>query len=117
VAVESIVTTGIGLSFVEPDAAGRTDEDGKARLTTFEADDGAQAGNYLVLISKDAPVPDAPESGGEDSDDYTPPPDNPAAPPRGRNDLPAEYGNAARSTLKAVVTAEGPNEYTFDLKD
>jgi hypothetical protein len=45
-----------------------------------------------------------------------PPPETPVA-PQPKPELPEKYNNPARTPLKAVVTAEGPNEYNLELKD
>ncbi|QDT52377.1 hypothetical protein Pan44_03870 [Caulifigura coniformis] len=99
----------------QPGAAGRTDDEGKCRLTTYEADDGAAAGNYMVLISKVEAMSETPASGGDDSDEYVPPSETPTAPAKRDNELPPKYNNPARTPLNAVVTSEGPNEYVFEL--
>ncbi len=101
----------------KPGASARTDAQGAAKLTTYDADDGAPAGNYIVLITKPAKGVEAPKGGGVDSNNYVPPPETTAQAPAAKPELPEKYNNAARTTLKAVVTAEGPNDYTFDLKD
>jgi hypothetical protein len=98
-------------------AAGRTDLAGECRLTTYQSDDGAPVGTYLVLVSKDELPADGPESGGDDSEDYVPPAEDPIGPDPSDNLLPARFNDPARTPLKVAVTAQGPNEFELELGD
>src|SRR5262245_38305869 len=48
-------------------AHGMTDENGKFRLSTFEENDGALAGDYKVTVTKSVPPPQPPEAEPGDS--------------------------------------------------
>ena len=109
---------GASVRFVKTDgksgASGITDSQGKFTLTTHEAGDGAQTGDYLVGISKvDLGKVDV-GHGSPGDKDYRPPSGN--APPPPKNLLPAQYAEPTPTGLKATVKAEGPNDFAFDLK-
>lgn len=90
-----------------------TDAAGKFVLSTHSAGDGAAAGDYMVGVTKmEAPKGDM-GGGSPETGDYRPPAEN-LPPPK--NLLPAKYATPMSSGLKATVTAEGPNEFPFDLK-
>jgi len=108
---------GASVRFVKTDgkagASGITDSQGKFTLTTHSAGDGAPAGDYMVGVSKlDLSKVDVGQGSPGDAN-YRPPVPN-ATPPK--NLLPAQYQEPSPNGLKATVTAEGPNEFTFDLK-
>jgi hypothetical protein len=92
-----------------PAATGLTDASGNFRLTSFDTDDGAVPGEYLVAIRKvqviktDRP-PNAP-------DDFTAPPADE------KWLLPVKYGHTSTSGLTASVKPDAPNNFTFELKD
>lgn len=84
-----------GADAVTPRPRGKTDETGTFRLTTYDADDGAPAGQYRVTVEQWA----------------TP---NPEQGPVNR--VPAKYANPAGSGFTADVST-GPNEpKLFTLK-
>ena len=83
-----------------PMAAGGTDANGRYRLTTRQPGDGAYLGRCKVLI---APWVAAPGDSSE----------APAEPVR--PDIPAVFRVAASSPLDVEVTAEGPNQFDFEL--
>lgn len=94
-----------------PPAAGTTDKEGRFRLETFSTDDGALIGEHTVTISKYTPL----QTGASSS---APPDDmRGAGPPPIRQVVPVRYTTPATSPLKAKVTADGPNDFTFDLAD
>lgn len=95
-------------------AAGTTDKNGEFVLNTYDSGDGAAAGKYRVAIIKSEVVPDAPVA-DVNSNDYVPPEQQKAAKPP-KSLVPPKYNSPAQSGLEATVTAEGPNEFTFDLK-
>jgi hypothetical protein len=84
--------------------AGMTDANGRFTLTTFDrtGNDGAILGEHTVSISKYIPDPNDPR----------PPALRPKVPV-----LPARYASMIDSPLRATVTAEGPNDFTFELVD
>lgn len=97
-------------------AFGKTNDEGEYSLTTFTIKDGAVEGNHAVTVAKyiqqveEAPVADI------ESEAYEPPRlgyEPPAKKPE--SGLPEKFANAATSGLTATVTADGPNEFNFDL--
>ena len=99
-------------------AFGRTDSDGRYRLTTFSSNDGAVEGKQSVMISKyTPPVVTTPEP-EVTSTDYQPPGYGPEpAPPAPTSDIPAKYSKPETSGLLAVVNAQGANEINFELTE
>jgi len=93
----------------------KTDQNGFYELTTFEPGDGAEAGDYVVMISKRETTPGDPSYGDPDSPNYgkkAPP----SAEPQTTDLLPKKYGSVTTSGLTAGVT-EGDNEFSFALTD
>lgn len=103
----------------QPAAFGRTGTDGTFTLTTYDAGDGAVAGNYHVLVSKSAGGSGAAAGppGGHDPDN----PDTFQAPKYPGKDsgsgsvLPEQYSKAETTPLTAEVTAGGENKFGFEL--
>jgi len=99
-----------------PSGFGKSDASGKFSLTTFDANDGAPAGSYQVLVTKteEAAATGAPSI---DSAEYVPPkeidPNRPA--PKPKSLIPEKYGVYGKSGMDATVTADGKNEFKFDL--
>jgi len=91
-------------------ANGLTDAQGKAKLKTYVDGDGAVLGSHKVMISKIIAV------GGQNVDVDDPKYDPNAPPPTMKYLLPQKY-SVPNSGLTAEVTASGPSEFTFDLKD
>lgn len=108
----------------QPVAYGRTNSSGEYALTTYEANDGAAAGPYVVLVTKstggssqgpsEEEVHEAMTSGG-------------GAPPGGHGGaggqdegsgslLPEKYSKQTASGLEANVTPDGENKFDFDLQ-
>jgi hypothetical protein len=100
-------------------AIGTTDAAGRFTLSTFGENDGAIPADYLVTIAKAA----ADEAGSA----YDPA--NPgaaygkamASSAIGRNstakdELPPKYANRGTSGLSQKVTADGANDFTFELQ-
>jgi hypothetical protein len=83
-------------------ATGITDTQGRFTLQTFSAGDGGVLGDHVVCISKT--VVDATAA---QKSPYS----------KTKSLLPAIYGTPVKTPLRATVTAEGPNEFKFDLKD
>lgn len=90
-------------------ATGQTDADGNFTLTTFEPNDGAIPGDYVVTITKFESLPESTGDAGRE------PPKPAAGPPKSL--IPQKYGDPKASGLKETVAAPGPNEFTFELKD
>ena len=91
-------------------ATGMTDAQGKAVLKTYVDGDGAVLGSHKVLISKMEAV------GGQSVDVDDPKYDPNAPPSTVKYHLPQKY-SLNTSGLTAEVSASGPSEFTFDLKD
>ena len=83
-----------------PMAAAGTDDDGRYRLTTRRPMDGAYIGRHKVIVT--AWMPGAGDTSGV------------AAEPE-RPDIPKVFRNAVTSPLNVEVTAEGPNQFDFEL--
>ena len=84
-------------------ASGLTDAQGRfTPCSVFAPDDGAVLGEHVVCIAKAIPDPN----------------DKSGSPYRkSRSLLPEGYATPMKSPLKALVTAEGPNDFRFDLTD
>lgn len=83
-------------------ANGKTDAEGRYRLTTFSNGDGAMAGDYRVTLMKFDEV----SSGAvaADGDDYVPP----SGPlPTPKNQLPKKFADPDKSGLTATVAETG----------
>jgi len=92
-------------------ATGTTDKDGRFRLETFSTSDGALLGEHTVVISKYvSPLGGDPLAPGQEKLWE-------GGPPPIRQLIPARYTTPAASPLRAKVTAEGPNDFSFDLTD
>jgi hypothetical protein len=82
-----------------PPAVGRTDEQGRYQLMTFEPGDGAIAGKYVVTITKYEGA--APTTGGEVSEEEYVPPEAAGRQEGPKNLLPAKYAAMHTSGLSA----------------
>jgi hypothetical protein len=82
-------------------ASATTGADGRFQLTTFEPNDGAIVGEHTVTIAKTAPAAD------KKDDPYA----------EHKSVIPEKYGNLKESGLKETVTADGPNDFKFELTD
>jgi len=81
-------------------ATGHTDASGRFKLATAKPDDGAMPGDYIVTL-------------GEHYDKAPPlPPIGQPLPMR----FPQQYGDPAKSSLKAKVEHGAKNDFTFDIK-
>lgn len=95
-------------------SSGVTDSEGRYQLSTFNADDGAQPGNYKIRVFKyersEAPASPASEA------EYVPPAEN-EVPRQPKNLLPDTYFNIARTPLEFTVTeSDSPQTYDIELK-
>jgi hypothetical protein len=82
-------------------ASGKTDEDGRYRLTTVEGYDGAIVGRHGVTVVKVAPTP-APHISDPDA---------------GKPLIPEKYFDASTSELTAEVVEGENNVFDFELHD
>ena len=95
-------------------AVGMTDASGKYTLTTWEAGDGALAGDYAVKIVKfEAAAADQTGVVADEEGAYLPTDPNDTG--QQTNLLPEKYSNPGTSGLTATVAA-GPNTIDFSLE-
>jgi len=100
-------------------AFGRTDADGRYRLSTFSSNDGAIEGRHIVTIVKvSAPQQPAEQVASIESDAYVPPGEGAStSPPPPKSEVPDKYGSQETSGLTAIVNADDNNEIDFELTD
>jgi hypothetical protein len=102
-----------------PVALGRTDSSGNYSLRTYEDDDGAAAGDYVVLITKSAPSSTSGPA-PHDAKSTGPGPaahQSKASATASKSEIPVKYNTAATSDLTATVKEDGENTFNFELKD
>jgi hypothetical protein len=88
-----------------PPATGQIQPDGTFVLGTYGSGDGAIVGSHTVRIAcNETQRPGYKPPVGEE-------------PGAGKSLIPEKYGQPSLSQLTAEVTADGPNEFPFDLKD
>lgn len=107
-------------------ASGKTDSEGKFKLTTFSTGDGAIPGEYTVTVlkldpaAKGADVNIDPET-GEYGADYSAMMDAAASGDdksiSESSVLPEKYGNAAESGIQRAVMEGQRNEFTIELDE
>lgn len=100
----------------QPAATGRTNANGEYTLTTYSGEDGAAAGDFVVLVVKSPKPADADPDAAHDAEG----PDGAmhAAQPgedESASELPARYKSKEESPLEATVTPDGDNTFSFDL--
>lgn len=107
-------------------ASGRTDADGKFKLTTLNPGDGAMPGKYKVSVSKSENLDPAAQITAEDMMKMV---SGGKAPPMGptkgkageaggtKYHVPKKYSTPGESGLTAEVKGSGTNDFTFDLVD
>jgi hypothetical protein len=99
-------------------AVGRTDAQGRAKLMTFVAGDGAMPGRYRVTIDK---LLDEAGPAGKTQEEYEAfwkaQKNGPAGQPPLKCELPWKYGQIEKTELTAEVSEEGKNSLRFDLVD
>jgi hypothetical protein len=107
----------------QPAATGRTGADGDYVLTTYEPGDGAAAGDYVVLVTKESasaggggPETGHDPTGGKFVDRDAMHSQLSAAGETPTSGLPEKYCRIEMSDLVATVKADGSNEFAFDLK-
>jgi hypothetical protein len=103
----------------QPVALGTTDDSGAFKLTTYEADDGAAAGKYSVVVTKykNESVGEALESEDENYGKDSGHDAQGAETTEETNNLvPSQFAKSETTTLKATVEAGGENKFDFDLK-
>jgi hypothetical protein len=103
----------------QPTAVGRTNDEGKFQLTTYEYGDGAAAGAFRVVVNKSIAVPASGGSAGKGGDHEA------AEAASGAHDaaaanakggvVPALYTRAADTPLNAEVKSDGENDFTLEI--
>ncbi len=83
---------------------GKTNENGEFSLTTYDPEDGAPEGRYVVTVKKSEQT-------------ITKPSEHPTLPPQSETVqlLPAEYGDLESTSLRATVITGGNNSFPFNL--
>jgi hypothetical protein len=98
-------------------ATGTTDSAGRFELTTFDTGDGAVIGDHVVTVSKVVGMGST--KAGQDPTamygEYLKKKEAGVDPMKGA--LPEIYKDPKTSPQKNHVTAEGPNDFTIELKD
>ena len=89
-----------------------TDDNGKYVLTSFHPSDGAVPGSYIVLITKQQAMN---EMTPQESRAYYERTGASPPLPTYKDLLPKKYGNHESSGLSAEVSAEGENQFDFEL--
>ncbi len=100
-------------------AGGKTDSDGRFKLTTFDTNDGAPVGEHAVTIVKYKKVASPTQEINLDNPGaaYTKQMADAASgkSTAGESELPAKYADPKESGLRRTVTDQGPNEFNFEL--
>lgn len=111
----------------QPVAMARTDNAGKFTLTTYDANDGAAAGDYKVMVTKAVGLaPRVTSATTHNANDPTSSVNagelHSAARQSGNATgdsgalLPAKYSSKGDTDLRATVTEDGENDFEFDLQ-
>lgn len=100
----------------KPGATARTNAKGEFTLTTFQAGDGAVAGNFVASVSKAILEGEDPSYADIESPNYG---KEPPAAARGkvRHLVPEKYSKSGNSQLGAEITSAGNTEIRLELKD
>jgi hypothetical protein len=98
-------------------AFGRTDDQGRFKLSTFSTNDGAVEGKHVVTLKMAAATTAAAVPVADTfSADYQPPELNQSTDPKpDKSKLPEKYGDPKTSGIIAVIGADAPNEVNLDL--
>lgn len=101
---------------------GTTNANGEFRLTTFDTNDGAPPGEYVVTVYKPqqrkeeaAMDPEEPDAAYDQAMRAVRELD--AGKQMVETTLPAKYADQETSTIERTVAADGPNEFTIELEE
>lgn len=115
------LVSGATVVFVPKDgprgAVGRTNAEGKAKLMTFAAGDGAIPGSYRVTIDKLLDEAGPTGKTQEDYEAFWKANKGPSNLPPLKCELPWKYGQIEKTELTAEVSENGKNSFRFDLVD
>jgi hypothetical protein len=92
-------------------ATGRTDEQGKFYITTFDDNDGALPGVHTVVVTKTSVTDDATSLSMDEAVTAA------RRPVKSRQLLPVKYASVNTSPLRFTINENGPNELTVELSD
>lgn len=102
----------------QPTAVGRTDDNGKFQLTTYEYGDGAAAGAFRVVVSKAFAAPAAGGDGGGDdheaAEEAASGHDADSSGAEGEM-VPVQYTRSADTPLGVEVKTSGENNFTLEI--
>lgn len=111
---------GVTVSFLPQDgqqpANGKTDSNGRYRLTSFTRNDGAMAGGFAVVMMKFPKIEvvttptGTPWDPDNETDEYNP--DDGEE----ENELPEKYADSKTSGMTATVVADSLNTFDFKLR-
>jgi hypothetical protein len=94
-------------------ACGKTDAQGMFTLATTTSIEGVVPGKYRVSVVKQRTEGAMTEAEAQAYYEKT---GQPPPPPKVTDELPEKYKAPATSELQVTVTAEGPNDFKFELK-
>jgi len=95
-------------------ATGMTDAQGRFKLSTLQAGEGAPAGKYKVTVTKF--TSSGASSGPVSMEEAAKKGSRPAA--KGpENQLPAKYADPATSSLEYTISPGGPNDFKINLSN
>jgi hypothetical protein len=103
----------------QPTATGRTNAQGEFTLTTYEAGDGAAAGDYAVVVMKATAAPVSPADAAHEAETAGTAVDAHAAAQAGGERallLPSRYTNAMETPLRATVEADKTNHFPLKVE-
>lgn len=96
-------------------ASGVTDADGRFALRSYREGDGAVAGSYTVTVTE--AYSDVEYGGGEDSSPYVDPQASQGQNPQAKPLVSERYWDVQSSPLRAEVSLDGENDFTFEIVD
>ncbi len=95
-------------------ASGKTDSNGRFKVTTLKADDGAIPGDYQVTVEKKETVGKTYTQ--EEANDYYMKHQKQPPAPEVKQLVAEKFTKAATSGLKATVKKGDKNDFTFDVE-
>lgn len=103
----------------QPTAVGKTDDQGKFQLTTYDYGDGAAAGSFNVVVNKFSVAPAGPSTDGEEGDHEAAEEaasGHDAASEGAENQLiPVQYTSSKDTPFNVEVKTSGENDFTLEI--